>query len=89
VNAPTLKESGVNVVIGNWRGLVGPPGMSAGGRATLVGMLDKMHQSKTWQDTLKKQGWDDAYLSGDAFGGFLKEENVRIAGVLKEVGLVK
>jgi putative tricarboxylic transport membrane protein len=25
VNAPTLKESGVNVVIGNWRGLVGPP----------------------------------------------------------------
>ena len=24
VNAPTLKESGVNVVIGNWRGLVGP-----------------------------------------------------------------
>ena len=89
VNAPTLKESGVNVVIGNWRGLVGPPGMSAAGRASMVGMLDKMSKSKTWQDTLKKQGWDDAYLSGDAFGGFLKEENTRIATVLKEVGLVK
>jgi putative tricarboxylic transport membrane protein len=89
VNAPTLKESGVNVVIGNWRGLVGPPGMSAAGRANLVGMLDKMHPSKSWQETLKKQGWDDAYLSGEAFGGFLKEENVRIAAVLKEVGLVK
>jgi putative tricarboxylic transport membrane protein len=89
VNAPTLKESGVNVVIGNWRGLVGPPGMSAGGRTNLVGMLDKMHTSKAWQDTLKKQGWDDAYVSGDAFGTFLKEENTRIAAVLKEVGLVK
>jgi putative tricarboxylic transport membrane protein len=89
VNAPTLKESGVNVVIGNWRGLVGPPGMSAAGRAAMIGMLDKMHASKSWQETLKKQGWDDAYLSGEAFGGFLKEENVRIAGVLKEVGLVK
>ena len=89
VNAPTLKESGVNVVIGNWRGLVGPPGMSAGGRASLIAMLDKMHPSKTWQETLKKQGWDDAYLSGEAFSGFLKEENVRIAAVLKEVGLVK
>ena len=53
--------------------------MSAAGRATMVGMLDKMSKSKSWQDTLKKQGWDDAYLSGDAFGGFLKEENVRIA----------
>ena len=89
VNAPTLKESGVNVVIGNWRGLVGPPGMTAGGRTTMVGMLDKMAKSKAWQETLKKQGWDDAYLSGEAFGGFLKEENVRIGTVLKEVGLVK
>jgi putative tricarboxylic transport membrane protein len=89
VDAPTLKESGINVVIGNWRGLVGPPGMSAGGRANLVGMLDRMSKSKAWQETLKKQGWDDAYLSGDAFGGFLREENQRIAAVLKEVGLVK
>jgi putative tricarboxylic transport membrane protein len=55
----------------------------------MVGMLDKMSKSKAWQDTLKKQGWDDAYLSGDAFAGFLKEENVRIAAVLKDVGLVK
>ncbi len=71
--APTLKESGVDVVIGNWRGLVGPPGMSPAGRARMLEMLDRMHQGKAWQETLKKQGWDDAYLSGDAFGGFLKE----------------
>jgi putative tricarboxylic transport membrane protein len=89
LNAPTLKETGVNVVIGNWRGLVGPPGMSAAGSANFIGMLDKMHPSKASQETLQKQGWDDAYLSGDAFGGFLREENVRIATVLKEVGLVK
>lgn len=89
VNAPTLKESGIPVVIGNWRGLVGPPGMSPGGRAEMIGMLDRMHKTKTWHDTLKRQGWDDAYLSGDAFGAFLKEENVRIAAILREVGLVK
>ena len=69
----------------------GRPSRHVGRRAgrTMVGMLDKMSKSKAWQDTLKKQGWDDAYLSGDAFGGFLKEENVRIAAVLKDVGLVK
>jgi putative tricarboxylic transport membrane protein len=89
VNAPTLKESGVDVVIGNWRGLVGPPGMSPAGRANLVGMLDRMHTAKAWQDTLKKQGWDDAYLSGDPFGAFLREENARIGRVLKEVGLLQ
>jgi putative tricarboxylic transport membrane protein len=89
VNAPTLKEAGIPVVIGNWRGLVGPPGMSAAGRATLIGMLDRMHATRTWQETLKKQGWDDAYLSGDAFSAFLREENIRIGTVLREVGLVK
>jgi putative tricarboxylic transport membrane protein len=87
--APALKESGVNVVIGNWRGVVGPPGMSAQGRAALIGLLDKMQAGKTWAETLKKQGWDDAYLSGDRFAAFLKEENGRIGQVLKEVGLLK
>ena len=89
VNAPTLKESGIDVVISNWRGLVGPPGMSPAGRAALIDLLDRMHVSKPWQETLKSQSWDDAYLSGDAFGAFLKDENGRIGAVLREVGLVK
>jgi putative tricarboxylic transport membrane protein len=89
VTAPTLKEAGVNVVIGNWRGLVGPPGMSAQGRANMIAMLDKMAKAKAWPETLKKQGWDDAYLSGDAFAAFLKEENGRVGQVLKDVGLLK
>jgi putative tricarboxylic transport membrane protein len=89
INAPPLKAAGANVVIGNWRGLVGPPGMSPAGRTALIGMLDKMHSGKAWPETMKKQGWDDAYLTGDAFGAFLKEENGRIGQVLKEVGLLK
>lgn len=89
VNAPTMRESGVDVVIGNWRGVVGPPGMSPGGREKLVAMLDKMHDTKTWKETLGKQGWDDAYLSGEKFGAFLKEENTRVTQVLKDVGLLK
>lgn len=89
VNAPTLRESGVNVVIGNWRGLVGPPGMSPGGREKMIAMLDKMHDARAWKETLQKQGWDDAYLSGDRFASFLKEENTRVTQVLKDVGLLK
>ena len=38
---------------------------------------------------LKQKGWDDAYLGGDAFAKFLKEEMVRVSDVLKSVGLVK
>lgn len=87
--APTLKESRVDVVIGNWRGVVGPPGMSSAGKERIVAMLGRMHQGKAWQETLKKQGWDDAFLSGDRFAAFLRDENVRMGQVLREVGLVK
>jgi putative tricarboxylic transport membrane protein len=88
-DVPTLRESGVEVVIGNWRGLVGPPGMSAAGRANMLALLDRMHKGKAWPETLSKQGWDDAYLAGDAFAAFVKEENARIGQVLKDVGLLK
>jgi putative tricarboxylic transport membrane protein len=29
VNVPTLKEQGINVELGNWRGVYGAPGITA------------------------------------------------------------
>jgi putative tricarboxylic transport membrane protein len=89
IDAPTLKESGINVVLGNWRGVLGAPGMSADGRQQWISRFDKLHESDAWKATLQKQGWQDAYLSGDAFSSFLKDESTRMTGVLKDVGLVQ
>ena len=46
-------------------------------------------KSPAWKEVLKQKGWDDAYVPGDAFTKFLKEEQVRVRKVLTEVGLVK
>jgi len=54
-----------------------------------VDAIDKMAKSATWKDILKQKGWDDAYLAGDAFAAFLKQEQTRVNEVLKSVGLVK
>ena len=48
-----------------------------------------MVKSAAWKDILKQKGWDDAFLSGDAFEKFLKDEQTRVNNVLKSVGLVK
>jgi putative tricarboxylic transport membrane protein len=48
-----------------------------------------MAKSPAWQEILKQKGWDDAYLSGDAFANFLKQEQARVKEVLTSVGLVK
>jgi putative tricarboxylic transport membrane protein len=89
VDGPSLKEQGVNLEIANWRAVVAPPGLSADQRKTLTETVDKMAKSKEWQDIMKQKGWDDAYLSGDAFAKFLTDDNARTKEVLVSVGLVK
>jgi putative tricarboxylic transport membrane protein len=89
VNGPTLKEQGIALEIANWRSVVAPPGISADQKKALTETIDKLVKSKEWQDTLKQKGWDDAYLSGDAFAKQLAEDIARTKEILTSVGLVK
>lgn len=89
VDAPTVKEGGIDLEILNWRSVVAPPGITPDQRKALLDTVDRMVKSKEWQDVLKARGWDDAYLAGDAFAAFLKQENTRVTGVLQSVGLLK
>jgi putative tricarboxylic transport membrane protein len=88
VDAPTLKEAGVDVEFTNWRGLVAPPGLSDEGRAELVDAFTALRESPEWTEALERNGWQDAYLPGDDFAAFLRSENDRVAGVLRNLGLV-
>jgi putative tricarboxylic transport membrane protein len=86
---PTLTESGVDVVLLNWRGLVGPPNLSDEDKAWLIAALTAVNASEQWQEVLATNGWDDVFLSGDEFGAYLAEEDTTISAVLKEIGLVQ
>ncbi|QYN32412.1 tripartite tricarboxylate transporter substrate binding protein [Pseudonocardia sp. DSM 110487] len=88
VDAPTLKEAGVNVEFANWRGIVAPPGLSDEGRAELVAAFTALRESPEWKEALERNGWQDAFLPGDDFAAFLHSENDRVAGVLRNLGLV-
>ncbi|GGI98408.1 C4-dicarboxylate ABC transporter substrate-binding protein [Saccharopolyspora subtropica] len=87
VNAPTLTEAGVDVTFTNWRGVVAPPGLSDLDRQKLVTLFDRLHDTPEWQDAMRRNGWTGAHQSGEEFGAFLRQENERVASVLKELGL--
>ena len=89
VNAPTLKEAGIPIEIGNWRGFVGAPGMSEEAKKAWLERFAKLHDTPAWKETLAKQGWEDAYLSGPEFDAFLKAETAAWTTALKEVGILK
>jgi putative tricarboxylic transport membrane protein len=87
VDAPTLTESGIDLVFTNWRGLVAPPGITESDRTKLIDALEKMHDSDGWKQALELNGWTDAFITGDEFGSFLKEQDKRVVDVLSDLGL--
>jgi putative tricarboxylic transport membrane protein len=89
VDVPTFKEQGIDLVLTNWRSVVAPPGITDAQKKALVDTIEKMVKSESWKTVLKQKGWDDAYLAGDEFAAFLKQEQTRVAAVLKSVGLLK
>ena len=87
VDAPTLRQAGLDVEFTNWRGIVAPPGLSDEGRAELEQAFADLRSTPEWQEALQRNGWTDAYQPGPEFGVFLESENERVAGVLRELGL--
>ena len=87
VDAPTLKESGIDLEFTNWRGVVAPPEISDADKQALVGAITKMHDSQEWKDVLKEKGWTDTFLTGDEFGTYMKDQTTRVEDVLGSLGL--
>ncbi|MFF5072353.1 Bug family tripartite tricarboxylate transporter substrate binding protein [Micromonospora olivasterospora] len=86
-DVPTLKASGIDLVFTNWRGIVAPPGISDADKKVWIDVLTKMHDSAEWKAELAKRGWTDAFVTGDAFGAFLTEQDKTVAELLKQLGL--
>lgn len=84
---PTLKESGVDIVIGNWRGVFGAPGINANQRQALVDYITALHATPAWREILQTRGWDDAFLAGTAFEQFLTRDQAETEQVLRDIGL--
>jgi putative tricarboxylic transport membrane protein len=89
VEAPTIQEAGVDVVLANWRAVVAPPELADEQRAAVVATIQQMHDSPEWAQALEENGWTDFFQSGDEFATFLSEETTRVQGVLRDIGLVQ
>ena len=86
-NVPTLKESGLDVVATNWRGVFGPPGLKPDGHEALIRFVTALHGLPAWKQLLETRGWDDDFLAGKEFETFLAEDTKTTESVLKDLGL--
>jgi putative tricarboxylic transport membrane protein len=88
INVPTLKEQGIGVEIGNWRGVYGAPGITPAQRKALTDMVIKATQSKAWQEDLIKNNWTPALLSGDAFEQFVDNDFASLRATMVKSGMI-
>lgn len=77
LDAPTLREHGIDVELENWKILVAPPGISSEERRRLEGTTAAMARSQTWRDALERYRWTDRLLMGPALHDFLDQEDAR------------
>ncbi|MGH2429684.1 MAG: Bug family tripartite tricarboxylate transporter substrate binding protein [Candidatus Limnocylindria bacterium] len=89
IDAPTVSEAGLDVVLSNWRGVVAAPGIEDAERDAIVGMIDAMVASEGWQAALESNGWTEFVQTGDEFSSFLEEERTTIEEVLRDIGLIQ
>ena len=87
-DVPTLKEQGINVVIGNWRGVYGAAGITADQRKALIEMIVKATKTKAWAESLDKNGWTPALMTGTEFENFVDNEFASLRAVMAKSGMI-
>lgn len=87
LDAPTLKEQGIDLEFINWRGLVAPPGISQEQQDALIKLVEDMFKTKGWRQAMAKNGWTPALLTGQKFADYMAQENQRVEHILGKLGL--
>ena len=88
VNVPTLKEQGIDVEIGNWRGVYGASGINAEQRKALINMVLAALKTPAWLEAVEKNHWTSAVLTGDAFGKFVDDDFASLRATMVKSGMV-
>ena len=89
VDAPTLKEAGLDVELQNWRMVAAAPGITEEQKAAITADIEKMAKSAGWQEQLAAKGWSDTWMAGADFDAQLAKDTAATEQVLKSIGLVK
>ncbi|WP_457280283.1 Bug family tripartite tricarboxylate transporter substrate binding protein [Polaromonas sp. P5_D5] len=88
VDVPTLKEQGIDVEIGNWRGVYGAPGITDAQRKALTDMVLAALKSPAWAEAVKKNDWTPAVLTGEAFAKFVDDDFAALRATMVKSGMV-
>jgi len=86
---PTAAEQGIDVVGANWRGLYAPGGMSDEAYDFWVEAIGTVYDSDEWKTIMAQNGLAPLDLRGEEFEQFVADSVERIAGLSRDIGLIR
>ncbi len=88
-DVPTLKELGINITIGTWRGFAVPRGTPQKVRERLNQSLKKAVNDPKFIAFMQDKGFGTAYLEGEEFLEFLKESDASLGQTIEALDLAR
>lgn len=88
-DTPTWSELGADCVIGAWRGVTGPVGLSPAQIAYWERVVTAAAAQPVWQEELARLNWSPLLATGPALHAYLDTERAEFVTVLDELGLLK
>ena len=85
---PTCKEAGVNVSYTMLRGIFMPPGVTDDQKKFYVELLKKVRATPEWKDYMEKGAFNQSYMDGEAFNGWLGKAEQQHRELMKDAGFL-
>jgi tripartite-type tricarboxylate transporter receptor subunit TctC len=86
-NVPTLKERGIDLSIGTWRGLAAPKGVPPDVIAVLVEATRKAADEAVIKDALARLSMGYAYADAETFRANMKRDNETFRQLVTKLGI--
>ncbi len=84
---PTWKELGLDAIVDNWRGIVGPKGMTPAQIAYWDQVFRRMFELEEWKKDLEQNYWDNAALVSGPSAKYLDSTYRELKRTLTELDL--
>ncbi len=86
---PTWRELGYDAVVSQWRGVVGPKGMSEAQVAYWERTLKRMSEDAAWKQDIAKNFWSAEFMDARTMRQFMERDHAALKVFLGELGLAK
>jgi putative tricarboxylic transport membrane protein len=86
---PTWREQGVDAIFSQWRGLMGPKGLTPAQIAFWDGILGKTVQTKEWKEHIERIQLTYRYLDSGQSREFFASQNEKVRAIMAGLGLIK